>query len=89
MNMIKMTCRCGKTYEAREADVKRGWGKSCSKRCAAVKRTRQERAGNHKLAEASAKYRDRPGDREIGGRIWDECSADQSWDAHKQDACLR
>ena len=32
---IKMICKCGKHYEAREADLKRGWGLSCSKSCAA------------------------------------------------------
>lgn len=36
---VSMTCRCGTVYEARTADIKRGWGKSCSKRCAAIKRT--------------------------------------------------
>jgi hypothetical protein len=29
-----MNCRCGKTYKARKADLKRGWGLSCSKSCA-------------------------------------------------------
>ncbi|KKB61133.1 hypothetical protein WM40_25020 [Robbsia andropogonis] len=33
-----MRCHCGRHYEAREADLKRGWGKSCSKHCAAVRR---------------------------------------------------
>lgn len=34
----KMKCHCGDIYEAREADLKRGWAKSCSKRCAAIRR---------------------------------------------------
>ena len=34
----KMKCHCGKAYNARNADLKRGWAKSCSKRCAAIKR---------------------------------------------------
>lgn len=32
----KMTCSCGKIYFARDSDLKRGWGKSCSKSCAAM-----------------------------------------------------
>lgn len=34
----KMRCHCGCTYTARVADIKRGWGLSCSKRCAAIRR---------------------------------------------------
>ena len=33
-----MKCHCGEIYSAREADLNRGWGLSCSKRCAAIKR---------------------------------------------------
>lgn len=33
-----MICHCGQEYKAREADLKRGWGKSCSKRCASIRR---------------------------------------------------
>lgn len=35
---VKMICHCGEEYEARKADIKRGWGLSCSKRCAAIRR---------------------------------------------------
>lgn len=34
-SMVEQTCRCGEKFMARVADVKRGWGKSCSKSCAA------------------------------------------------------
>lgn len=34
----QMVCHCGKHYEAREADLKRGWGLSCSKSCAASRK---------------------------------------------------
>lgn len=34
----KMKCHCGAVYEARKADLKRGWAKSCSKSCAAIRR---------------------------------------------------
>ena len=35
---VELICHCGERYFAREADLKRGWGKSCSKSCAATKR---------------------------------------------------
>lgn len=35
---ITMVCFCGISYPARLADLKRGWGLTCSKRCAAIKR---------------------------------------------------
>lgn len=34
----KMKCHCGTEYEAREADLKRGYGLSCNKSCAAIRR---------------------------------------------------
>jgi hypothetical protein len=36
--MVAMICHCGEEYSARVADIKRGWGLSCSKRCAAIRR---------------------------------------------------
>ena len=33
-----MKCHCGTHYEAKGADLGRGWGFSCSKRCSAVRR---------------------------------------------------
>lgn len=81
---IQQTCRCGNIYFAREADLKRGWGKSCSKKCAAIKRTIQENSGNHKLAPASKKYRNR-NDFSIGSKNWNQASAEieMGWDGHK------
>lgn len=35
---VTMACHCGKVYEARAADIARGWGLSCSKRCASIRR---------------------------------------------------
>jgi len=35
---VALTCHCGSEYNARIADLKRGWAKSCSKSCAAIKR---------------------------------------------------
>ena len=33
--MVQQVCWCGKRFEARAADVKRGWGKACCKKHAA------------------------------------------------------
>lgn len=41
--MVKVKCankKCGKEFEARAADVNRGWGKFCSKSCKAIKQGR-------------------------------------------------
>ena len=35
---VLMKCHCGSEYTARKADINRGWGLSCSKSCAAVRR---------------------------------------------------
>lgn len=35
---VEMKCHCGEEYKAREADLKRGWARSCSKSCAAIRR---------------------------------------------------
>ena len=35
---VTMRCHCGEVYLARDADIARGWGKSCSKSCAATRR---------------------------------------------------
>lgn len=37
--IIEMICHCGFEYKARSADIKRGWGLSCGKRCAAIRRS--------------------------------------------------
>ena len=38
MANVELICWCGKQYTAREADIKRGWGLSCSKSHAAIRR---------------------------------------------------
>ncbi len=49
---VERTCPvCKSPFTARAADVKRGWGKFCSKSCKAIKQER--RTGQH------AAYRDR------------------------------
>ena len=44
--MIERTCKCGQKFMAKEADVKRGWAKSCSKSCAAS--ATNKKTGNFK-----------------------------------------
>ncbi len=36
--LLEMICWCGGHYDAREADIKRGWGLSCCKSHAAIRR---------------------------------------------------
>lgn len=45
MTTIKCAC-CGKERQVRTADVARGWGKYCSKRCKAIKQ--EARTGQHR-----------------------------------------
>ena len=44
-SMTTQTCRCGKQFQARTADVKRGWGKFCSKSCKA--KEQEKRTGQY------------------------------------------
>lgn len=63
-SMVTRKCACcGAEMQVRATDVKRGWGKFCSKRCKAVKQ--EQRTGQHK-AHA---HRQRVADdrREYGG----------------------
>lgn len=38
MAKVLMICHCGAEYSAKSADLKRGWGYSCGKSCAAIRR---------------------------------------------------
>lgn len=58
--MIERKCKCCRsTFKAREADVKRGWAKFCSKSCKATQQER--RTGQHQA------HRVRQYQREFGG----------------------
>jgi len=74
--MHGLTCKCGTVYFARAADIRRGWGKSCSKRCAAIKRAEN----SQKKLDHFPKF-----DISIGSRAWNEASLanEMGWDAHK------
>ena len=41
MRMVEQTCWCGKKFNARAADVKRGWAKACCKSHAAHAREKR------------------------------------------------
>ena len=87
---VKLKCACGAIYTKRTADIERGWGKSCSKRCAAIKRTRNtpnatflddspvpwgKKARSYSSVKNTAKKR----------YFYDAAGLDDdpSWDAHK------
>lgn len=48
----QMICHCGTEYSARNADLKRGWAKSCSKRCASIRREFGRPAAKKKQIQA-------------------------------------
>lgn len=47
--------RCGEVFVARVADINRGWGKYCSKRCKAIKQTYGRNAVMTKLGREESK----------------------------------
>lgn len=51
-NKTMMICHCGKEYPARDADLKRGWAKSCSKRCASIRREFGRPAAKRKVVQS-------------------------------------
>lgn len=93
---VTLVCFCGSEYSARFADISRGWAKTCSKRCAAVKRERgrpcarhlcgsavqwgQKRLRNTLKVKASAKVFNHEKWLEEFDSL-DDC--DPSWDSHK------
>lgn len=56
MSMVEIECHnktCRRKKMVRRADIARGWGKFCSKRCKAVEQTRRTGRGkpNHCMCE--------------------------------------
>ena len=96
--MGEFTCGCGKLFKARLADRRRGWAKSCSKSCAAIKSNRETGKYDRYLAGKSSTspsiiHHSPPVDmltkidRLIARRdvtIVDDDYFDPSWDAHKE-----
>ena len=83
---VKRVCDnkgCGVVYEARQADLKRGWGMCCSKSCAASHKLRGN--PNHGYLRGTARDERYMSPDEIRERdhqaALDECG--QGWDGHK------
>ena len=38
---VERTCKCGQVFNPRLVDIRRGWGKSCSKSCAAKRKAKR------------------------------------------------
>ena len=82
MGMIERTCWCGKKFNAREADVKRGWAKACCKSHAAHAREKKLDRFGYGRGESGRLSSRMSGDFDD----WlDEAmyEAEIGWDAHK------
>lgn len=52
MSLVESKCKsCGKTFQARPSDLKRGWGLYCSKACSKTKRAQSDREWNDEHTE--------------------------------------
>lgn len=91
---VEMTCHCGIVYEASVSDLKRGWGLSHNKKCAAIRRKYgKPKAKPVDPANQVKKTRPKPSSkRPNDNRVYeyyndhteyDDCEYDPSWDAHK------
>lgn len=76
--MVDRVCKCGckRTFQAREADVKRGWGRYYDKTCKAV--AQEKRTGQNAAYHARQANRD-------GSGLYDDAVdwEGNGWDAHK------
>lgn len=75
MTTVKCAC-CKKEFQARTADVARGWGKFCSKRCKAIKQ--EARTGQHRS------YMERGGGMSDADRMHEQALYD-AFPSHGQD----
>jgi hypothetical protein len=92
--MVTMVCRCGTEYDARLADLNRGWGRSCSKSCAASRRDFGGKAAKRKdgipltMAQPFKGAKRKTPDKRVYYNPYRETyredfDDDPSWDAHK------
>ena len=77
--MIERTCHCGKKYKAREADLKRGWARSCSKSCAAWLREKKLDRFDYRNGGSKPEFGD--GFDELNDEA--KASMEDGWDGHK------
>ena len=81
MSKTKRNCNyCGKSYLADNRNLKRGWGLTCSKSCAAHKREKNKPSYNPERVERNNIRRAEWNDRYCESSLHDD---DQGWDAHK------
>lgn len=81
--MVDQTCWCGKAFQARKADVKRGWGRACCKAHAAHAREKKlDRFGFQRGESGTFKSRmaELQSRRSNDDMDWDELG----WDGHKE-----
>lgn len=78
--MVERTCKwCKKAFQARTADVNRGWALFCSKSCKAMKQ--EKSTGQYRAIRTAPTPKS---DRSDWRTDWDSFGDDdQSWDAHK------
>ena len=88
---LKLQCNCGVIYSARLADIVRGWGKTCSKRCAAIKRKHNTPNATN-LDGSNVSWGTKPQYRKPSKpKNWwlldneDDLHFNPSWDSHKDD----
>ena len=78
MGMIERTCWCGTKFQAREADVKRGWAKACCKSHAAHAREKKLDRNDYKHGGQKRQNDDEYSDHCAGM----DC-VEAGWDGHK------
>jgi hypothetical protein len=78
---MKRNCdNCGKSYDADTRNLKRGWGLTCSKSCAASKREKAKPTYNPETVRLNNIRRENWNEKEYDFFADD----DMSWDAHKE-----
>ncbi len=80
--MVQQVCWCGKRFEARAADVKRGWGKACCKKHAAHAREKKLDRFGFQRGE-SGTFHSRMDELRSRGDSDDIDWEGGGWDAHK------
>ena len=85
MMLIIMICHCGAKYLARESDLSRGWARSCSKSCAAIRRDFGRKAGVRADKAKIKITKDKPSSNRslTYEEIIKREDLDNSWDSHK------
>jgi hypothetical protein len=91
--MIAMECHCGNQYFAKAADLKRGWGLSCSKHCAAVRRDFGKPAAKRLDGQKIVKTKNKPSSDRVGAYAGKNLTdyehrqacydSEAGWDGHK------